>query len=122
MKVAVVGSRSFNDYELLKSKLDTFHNKCQIDVIVSGGANGADSLGERWARENRIELLIFLPEWNKYGKSAGFKRNVEIVKNSDVIIAFWDGQSKGTKHTIDLASEHKKPLKIIRYDRVDSII
>jgi hypothetical protein len=116
MKLAVVGSRGFNDYELLKSKLDKIHSVKPISVIVSGGAQGADSLGERWARENRIEILIFLPEWDKYGKSAGYKRNVQIIESADAVIAFWDGESKGTQHSINIAKEKNKPTAIIRYE------
>jgi hypothetical protein len=115
MRLAVVGSRSFNNYELLKFKLDTIHSVKPITLIISGGAIGADSLGERWARENRIEILIFLPEWDKYGKSAGYKRNVQIVESADAVIAFWDGESKGTQHTINIAKEKLKPTAIIKF-------
>ena len=115
MKLAVVGSRTFNDYDLLKSKLDAIHNRKPITVIVSGGAKGADSLAERWARENRIELLIFTPDWDKYGKRAGFIRNEDIIKNSDAVIAFWDGTSKGTKHDIDLAKKYEKSCLIVKF-------
>jgi hypothetical protein len=117
MKLAVVGSRDFNDYELLKSRLDIIHKLKIIDLIISGGAIGADSLSEKWAKENRIPSKIFLPDWNTYGKSAGFKRNVEIIYNSDAVIAFWDGLSKGTQHSINLAKEYKKPIAIILFKK-----
>ena len=115
MKLAVVGSRTFNDYDLLKSKLDEIHKRKPITVIVSGGAKGADSLAERWARENRIELLIFLPDWDKYGKKAGYLRNEDIVKNSDAVVAAWNGESKGTEHSINLAKEYNKSCLIIKF-------
>ena len=120
MKLAVVGSRNFDNYPVLKAKLDILHKHKDITCIISGGANGADSLAERWARENRIELLIFLPEWDKYGKSAGYIRNVDIIKASDAVIAFWDGKSKGTQHDINLAKEHNKPLAIIFFNETIS--
>lgn len=115
MKIAVVGSRGFTDYELLKFKLDKIHNKKPITVIISGGAKGADTLGERWAKENNIETLIFYPDWNKYGKKAGFIRNEDIVKNSDGVVACWNGISKGTKHSISLAKKYNKPCLIITF-------
>ena len=81
MKLAVVGSRNFNNYELLKEKIN--ENKWDIEAIVSGGARGADSLGARYAQENNIPLIEFTPDWKKHGKSAGFKRNVDIINECD---------------------------------------
>jgi len=114
MKVAVVGSRNFNDYVRVKKAIDVIQSYVNIECIVSGGAKGADSLGAKYADENNIEKLIFLPEWNKYGRSAGFKRNKLIIEACDFCIAFWDGKSKGTKHSIDLAKKLNKGLKIIQ--------
>ena len=115
MKLAVVGSRTFNDYELLKSKLDIIHKRRKITCIVSGGAKGADSLSERWAKENNIETLIFIPEWEKYGKKAGYLRNDDIIKNSDAVVAFWDEISKGTSHSINLAKKYDKPCLVVKF-------
>jgi hypothetical protein len=115
MKVAVIGSRNFNDYELLKNTLDTLNNIVKISYIVSGGAKGADKLGEKYADENNIEKLIYIPDWNKYGKSAGFRRNVDIIENADSVIAFWNGKSKGTQHSINLTKEKNKKLKIVYF-------
>lgn len=115
MKLAVVGSRGFDNYELLKLKLDTLHSKKPISLIISGGAIGADSLAERWAKENGVETKIFVPDWNKYGKSAGYRRNVDIVDFSDAVVAFWDGISRGTQHSINIAKEKQKPIAIIHY-------
>jgi hypothetical protein len=115
MKLAVVGSRNFNDYELLKFKLDTIHSVKPISLIVSGGAAGADSLSEKWAKENNVPTKIFIPDWDRFGKSAGYKRNVQIVCECDSLIAFWDGESKGTQHSINLAKEKLKPTAIIKF-------
>jgi len=104
MRIGIIGSRGFNDYELVKTVMNEYEG---VEVVVSGGARGADMLGERWANENGIKTLIFKPDWDKYGKSAGFIRNKDIVRNSDLIIAFWDGQSKGTKSSIDLCENYK---------------
>ena len=101
-------------------KLDKIFNEEKIfrgidTITVYGEFFGADSLAERWARENRIELLVFLPDWEQFGKSAGYKRNIQIIESADAVIAFWDGQSKGTQHSINLAKDKGKPLAVINY-------
>ena len=96
MKLAIIGSRSFNDSHLLTKTL--LHYIPKITMVVSGGAKGADILGEWWAKENNIETQIFYPDWDTHGKKAGFIRNQDIIKNCDACIAFWDGISKGTQH------------------------
>lgn len=103
-KVIVAGSRSFDSYDLLKEKLDML----EISEIVSGGARGADSLGEKYALENNIPIKLFPANWNQYGKSAGFIRNREMAQYADFLIVFWDGESKGTKHMIDLMKKENK--------------
>lgn len=111
MKLAIIGSRTFNNYELLVSILEQYKSK--ITLVVSGAAKGADSLGERWAIKNNIKTLIFPADWEKYGKRAGFIRNEDIIKNCDCVIAFWDGISKGTTHSLSLCEKYNKPYKII---------
>ena len=111
MKLAIIGSRTFNNYDLLVSILEQYKSK--ITLVVSGAAKGADSLGERWAIKNNIKTLIFPADWEKYGKRAGFIRNEDIIKNCDCVIAFWDGISKGTTHSLSLCEKYNKPYKII---------
>jgi hypothetical protein len=112
MKLAVIGSRDFNNYSLLTETLEQYKSK--ITLVVSGAARGADSLGERWALENNIKTLIFPADWDKYGKRAGYIRNEDIIKNCDCVIAFWDGNSKGTSHSLSLAEKYNKPSKIVK--------
>lgn len=116
MKVAIIGSRTFNDCELIKKVLNPVKDK--INLIVSGGADGADQLGADYAEENNIPTKIFLPDWNEHGKSAGYIRNKLIVKSSDIIIAFWDGKSAGTQHSFKLAKKLNKKIKIIKYNEL----
>jgi hypothetical protein len=112
MKLAIVGSRSFSDYALLeKTVLDLIPLE-EISLIVSGGAKGADSLAEEFAKKWNIETLVFKPNWTDYGKQAGFLRNVKIVENADVVVAFWDGESPGTKSSINLAKKKNKKLLV----------
>lgn len=113
MKISIIGSRTFNDYDLLRDIVLSKFNPSDIDVIVSGGAKGADKLGEQFAEEFNKRTNIFLPDWKKYGKSAGFIRNADIIKNSDYVFAFWDGVSKGTLNSINTAKKLNKKIKII---------
>jgi hypothetical protein len=113
MIVAVVGSRGFSDYALLKEKLDYFAESNSVSCVVSGGAKGADSLAARWATERGIQLLEFLPDWEKHGKSAGVIRNSQIIEKADVCVAFWDGKSRGTAHSISLA--RSKGVRLLVY-------
>lgn len=111
MKVAVIGSRTFNDYQKLKDTL----SKIDISLVVSGGANGADKLGEQYANENNIPTKIFLPDWDKHGKRAGFIRNSDIINECELVVAFWDNESKGTKDSIDKAEKQGKKVLIISF-------
>lgn len=125
MKIAIVGSRTFNDYAKLSEILNYFIEEsgvCNFNItIISGGARGADSLGELYANNNNICTLIFKADWEKYGKAAGMIRNKDIVNNADVVIAFWDGESKGTKNSIDLAKKLNKQLLIIEPPKSNDI-
>lgn len=111
MKTIIAGSRTANRYEDLLHAI----SQCgwNITKVISGGAIGADTMGELWADEHKIPLQVFEPDWNKYGKSAGIVRNCEMAKNADALIAIWDGKSKGTKHMISEAE--KLGLKVYVY-------
>ncbi len=114
-KIIVAGSRDFNDYELLKNELGfVLNNKNDIE-IVSGTAKGADRLGENYAKEFNLKLKKFPADWDTYGKRAGYIRNEEMAKYADKCIVFWDGESKGSKHMIDLAKKHGLEVIVIKY-------
>ena len=113
LRVAIIGGRDFKDYDLVKLTMSPYINK--VSTMVSGAALGADKLGEKWADEYGIPKLIFEPEWEKHGKAAGFIRNKTIVANSDLVVCFWDGASKGTANSIQHAHDLNKNLLIIRY-------
>ncbi len=117
MKLAIVGGRTFNDYDLLVTWADSVFYMQGTDskFVVSGGASGADSLAERYANTHIADLIKFPAEWKKYGKSAGFIRNQTIVNNCDMVLAFWDGVSRGTADTIAKAKKAKKPTFIVYY-------
>lgn len=112
MKVAVIGSRSFIDKDLLYKTLDQVENK---SLIVSGGTAGTDRLGEKYALDKSIPVKIFKPDWNTFGIRAGFIRNELIIKEAELVIAFWDGKSKGTKHSLDLAKKYNKQVMTVLF-------
>lgn len=109
MKTIIAGSRSFSDYELLRSVCDEY----EIGEVVSGTAKGADLLGEKYAKEQDIPIKQFPADWNRYGKRAGFLRNVEMAEYGERLIAFWDGESKGTKMMIDEARKRKLEVRVV---------
>jgi hypothetical protein len=112
MKLAIVGSRTFTDYLFLESTIMTRINK-NVTEIVSGGAPGADSLAEDFAKKFRLKMKVFPADWKRLGKKAGYLRNISIIEYSDIVIAFWDFVSPGTKSSIDLAYKMHKELHII---------
>lgn len=112
MKVAIIGSRKFNDFDLLYKTVKKYckENNISIEIIVSGGAKGADSLAEQFAKENDLQTKIFYPEWGIYGRTACSARNTQIVEFSDIVFAFWDGKSPGTNDSIIKAQKLQKTV------------
>ena len=133
VNIAIVGSRDFNNYEYLKFELLKYINKRldstvvpgepyrRVDLginIVSGGARGADTLAEKFANEFGFKTIIFKPDWNLYGRSAGFIRNRKIVENCDILFAFQINKSKGTQHSINLAKELGKEVYVFEIEEL----
>lgn len=114
MKLAVVGSRGFDDCILFEKTMAEFNK--DISTIISGGAEGADNFAEIWANKNKKKLIIYKPEWSKYGKSAGIIRNKKIIEECNYCLVFWDGISKGTKSSIDFCKKFSKDHKIIYFN------
>lgn len=104
MRVIIAGSRSINDYALVKQAIAESH--FEITTVICGGARGVDDLGDRFALEHNLPIEYFLPDWETHGKRAGFLRNEAMVGIADALIAVWDGVSRGTMHTINLARKH----------------
>lgn len=106
MKVAIIGSRG-----LSVNNLDNYLPS-DITEIISGGAKGVDSSAREYARKKGLKLVEFFPDYNKYGKSAPLKRNDLIANEADIVFAFWDGQSHGTKYVIDYCKNNNIKVKI----------
>lgn len=118
-KVLIAGGREFNDYDLLKKQCDLILKdvaRRDTIVVVSGGARGADKLGEKYANEKGYTIEQYIPDWNgPLGKGAGFARNKQMVDVANGVIVFWDQASKGTGHTVELAKAKNIPLRIVKY-------
>lgn len=112
-KVVVAGSRNFEDYSRLLAELDKYLEGKTNVTIISGTANGADKMGEKYAAEHGLKIEQFPAEWDKYHQGAGLIRNKEMVHNADAVVAFWDNESAGTKHIIEYARQKSVPCKII---------
>lgn len=117
-RVIIAGSRSFFDYHLLCAHADRMLSQVSMTheiVIVSGGARGADRLGETYAKDKGYRVVIYPAKWDVYGKRAGYVRNEQMAKNADALIAFWDGESMGTRHMIDLAAKYGLKVSVKRF-------
>lgn len=124
MIILVTGSRNWTDYATIHLALtETIKNhfypnkpKRQDVLIVHGGARGADTLAGEWAIAHNVPQKVYVPDWNNYGRSAGIRRNAEMLEkeNPDVVLAFRKDMSRGTSHMIDIAQKAGK--KVIIYD------
>lgn len=110
MKVIIAGSRTINDERILWQAIK--EASFEITEIVCGMAKGVDMLGHIHGVCMDIPVSEFPANWDKHGKSAGYKRNVQMGDHADALIAVWDGQSKGTKHMIDIMNKLNKPVSI----------
>ena len=117
MRTIIAGGRHFDDWELLERSVHHFRRSISSEItVISGGARGADALGESYAIENELRMKVFPADWDTYGVSAGYRRNVEMAEYSEALIAFWDGKSKGTKHMIDIAWDKGLIVKVVMYE------
>lgn len=120
-RVIIAGSRKFDDYETLRDKCDHILSRkmadpdCEI-IVVSGGATGADTLGERYAAERGLQVERHPADWERYGRSAGPRRNTEMAAIADALIAFpKSGEANiGTMNMIEQAKSRRLLVRVIR--------
>ena len=108
MKIAVIGSRN-----LIVIVVGRYLPE-DVTEVVSGGARGIDACAREYAKAHGIKLTEFLPEYEKYGRSAPLKRNLQIIDYADLVLAFWDGHSRGTKFVIDNCKKKNKKVTVIK--------
>lgn len=117
--IIIAGGREFTNYAILEKVCDHMLSdliKTTDITIVSGGARGADKLGYRYAIDRGFATLVKTPDWDTFGKSAGYKRNQEMADNATHLIAFWDGKSRGTKHMIDIAKRDGLKTHVVDFN------
>ena len=119
-RVIICGGRTELDYQVASGNIREIFTQLQIETaeIISGGARGADKVGELFAEENGIPLKRFLPDWGRYGRGAGLKRNLQMLEyamgsENPIVIAFWNGESKGTGFTVENARQRNIPVYVI---------
>lgn len=110
-RLAVVGSRDFPRLDLVRQYV--FEQE-RTTVIISGGARGVDQTAVEEAQRLHMLYEVYPADWARYGRRAGFIRNQTLVERSDEVVAFWNGTSRGTEHTIALAQAHGKPCRVIQ--------
>lgn len=108
MKLMIAGSRSIQDFDL------SVHVPSDTELIITGGAPGVDTLAEQYADKHKISKLIVRPQYEVYGKAAPILQNQKMVEIADMVLVIWDGQSKGTKSTIQYAKKLQKELIVIQ--------
>lgn len=120
-RIIIAGGRDFYNYELLKAKCNSILSSKAAThriIVVSGAAKGADSLGEQYAREKGYTVEQYPADWNTHGRAAGPIRNAQMANSADALIAFWDGQSRGTQSMINIARAKGLPVRVIRYSNI----
>ncbi len=110
MKVAIVGSRTVTDYAVVETVMQNYSGVTQV---VSGGAKGVDSLAEKWSSQQSLQNpLVFKPDWATHGRGAGVVRNRAIVDAADIVVAIWDGESRGTLSSIKYGIKQGKQVDV----------
>ena len=117
MKTIIAGSRNIADYRIVERTVK--ESGFTITEVVSGCSRGVDRLGEEWAGRHSIPVKKFPAEWDRYGKSAGPRRNEQMVAYAEALITIWDGQSRGTGHVIGCATQHGLKVYVLRTDQVN---
>ena len=112
-RLGIIGGRHFNDRDLMWKTLIPLVPS--ISKIITGCAKGADELAIRFARDFQIDYEVYVAEWDVHPFAAGPIRNQRLINQCDAVVAFWDGKSKGTKNSIEIASKLQIPCKIVKY-------
>lgn len=125
LKIIVAGGRGFNNYEMLCQKLDALLVNVKTPIeIICGEAKGADLMGKKYAIDKNsasVSVAVMKANWNKFGKPAGMLRNSAMAWYANSLVAFWDGQSRGTKNMIDLAKQERLAGRVVRYQLEENV-
>lgn len=113
MRIAIVGSRNYSNPNDVREFVRSLEPNT---IVISGGAPGVDTVAIDEAKLIGLRTEVYPADWRTLGKSAGFIRNRQLVELCDRLVAFWDGESRGTKHSISLASKYNKLERVVRPD------
>lgn len=113
--IIVAGTRTFDDYPLLSAWIDSLQVSYGDITIISGAAPGADRLAELYAERNEVPIKVYPADWNRHGRAAGPLRNQQMCEVGDALLAFWDGQSRGTANMIKLAEAKGIPVYLVMF-------
>ena len=108
MNLLIVGSRKIEAFDL-----SPYIANETVDLIITGGAQGVDSLAEEYADQHQISKLVLRPQYKKFGRAAPLKRNEQMVALADQILIIWDGKSKGTQYTLDYAKRQNRETRLV---------
>ncbi len=114
-RVIVAGGRDFCDYALMSATLEEYFKDKSEAKIISGMADGADTLAIRYADEHKMTKILFPANWKRHPRRAGFLRNEDMLTIATHLVAFWNGKSHGTQHMIEIAKAKGIPVAVIRY-------
>lgn len=129
-KLIIAGSRDITDFKLAHEQFVKYMDRrfphtpsyCDLPIeVVSGGAKGVDILGENLGHLYYFNVKKFPADWDTHGKSAGYRRNLQMGEYADELLAIWDGESKGTKHMIDIMVKLGKPVSVVRIEKDGSV-
>lgn len=122
MNICIAGGRDYTDYKSMELRIleyitEEFNMRFLKEevTVISGVAKGADRLGEQFGKAYCKDIKRYPADWQKFGKSAGFRRNIEMAKEADLVFLFWDGHSKGTKHMMNISRQMGKPVVVFKY-------
>lgn len=115
INVIIAGTRTFKNYKLMCTVMKVIREKYPCIQIISGGAKGADKLGELYALKHKIPYTVYEAEWDKYGKKAGFKRNEQMAQIGQVLVLFWNGDSSGSRDMLHLGIQYGLDCNVMMY-------
>lgn len=122
MRLIIAGGRDFNDYDVVLHHMNLWLADHQPPTeIICGGARGADELGKWWAFAHRIRVIEFPADWKQFGRKAGPVRNDQMARYANALLAFWDGESKGTANMIEVAARRGLMVKVVEYSTAERV-
>ena len=116
-RVIIAGSRGITDEALIRAEMNRLWMQIGPYTVISGAARGPDTISAEIAKRAGVFVEYLPADWEKYGKSAGYRRNKEMTKKATHLLAFWDGLSRGTKHMIDIAKQVRLHVTVIHANK-----